>query len=173
MTLLGKADLIALLRSRELQFEPELDAFQLQPNGIDIRLGYDFRIPKMWRISEKGREALSLIDYLENSEEKFEELTLDRKLELKKRIHVFLKRVERRYGEMDDIFFTPCGSGDELCSEHGLTEGYLTLETHENAELHLGLKYINERWRRYTVGFNLPGMNYDKRTRRGRAPGSR
>ena len=105
--------------------------------------------------------------------ENFAELTLDRKLELKKRIHVFLKRVERRYGEMDDIFFTPCGSGDELCSEHGLTEGYLTLETHENAELHLGLKYINERWRRYTVGFNLPGMNYDKRTRRGRAPGSR
>ena len=105
--------------------------------------------------------------------EKFEELTLDRKLELKKRIHVFLKRVERRYGEMDDIFYTPCGAGDELCSEHGLTEGYLTLETSESAELHLGLKYINERWRRYTVGFNLPGMNDDKRTRRGRGPGSR
>lgn len=95
--------------------------------------------------------------------ESFAELSAERKLELKKRVHGFLKRVETRYGVMDDIFYTPCAAGKELCEEHGLTEGYLTLETRDSAELHLGLKYIKDRWRRYTVGFTLPGMEGHRR----------
>ena len=86
----------------------------------------------------------------------FSELSNERKLQVKQRIHGFIKRVENHYGAMDDIFYTPCSAGRELCREHGLTEGYLTLETREEAELHLGLKYVKERWRRYTIGFTLP-----------------
>lgn len=95
--------------------------------------------------------------------EQFSELSAERKLELKKRVHGFLRRVETRYGVMDDIFYTPCAAGQELCREHGLTEGYLTLETRDSAELHLGLKFIKDRWRRYTVGFTLPGMEGHRR----------
>ncbi|MDD2805352.1 MAG: hypothetical protein PHV33_07335 [Elusimicrobiales bacterium] len=91
----------------------------------------------------------------------FSELSNERKLEVKQRIHGFIKRVENHYGAMEDIFYTPCSAGRELCKEHGLTEGYLTLETREEAELHLGLKYIKERWRRYTIGFTLPRGHQD------------
>jgi hypothetical protein len=88
--------------------------------------------------------------------EKFSALSPERKKELKKEIHIFLKRIERRYGALDDIVYTSCGAGREICAEHGLTEGYLTMKTKRGAKLLLGLKYVGEKWRPYTVGFTLP-----------------
>lgn len=52
------------IRAGKLAFEPALDAFQIQPHAVDLRLGTTFRIPKTWRMTEKGREALS-VDYLD------------------------------------------------------------------------------------------------------------
>ncbi|MGD9642283.1 MAG: hypothetical protein AB7V08_06025 [Elusimicrobiales bacterium] len=88
--------------------------------------------------------------------EKFSALSAERKKELKREIHVFLRRIERRYGALDDIVYTSCGAGRELCAEHGLTEGYITMKTREGAKLLLGLKYVDKKWRPYTVGFTLP-----------------
>lgn len=88
--------------------------------------------------------------------EKFSALSAERKKELKREIHVFLKRIERRYGALEDIVYTSCGAGRELCAEHGLTEGYITMKTRRGAKLLLGLKYVEKKWRPYTVGFTLP-----------------
>lgn len=88
--------------------------------------------------------------------EKFSALSAERRKELKREIHVFLKRIERRYGALEDIVYTSCGAGREICAEHGLTEGYITMKTKEGAKLLLGLKYVEKKWRPYTVGFTLP-----------------
>jgi hypothetical protein len=88
--------------------------------------------------------------------EQFSALSAERKKELKKEIHVFLKRIERRYGALEDIVYTSCGAGRELCAEHGLTEGYITMKTKKGAKLLLGLKYVDKKWRPYTIGFTLP-----------------
>lgn len=88
--------------------------------------------------------------------EKFSALSPERRKELKREIHVFLKRIERRYGALDDIVYTSCGAGREICAEHGLTEGYITMKTKRGAKLLLGLKYVGKKWRPYTVGFTLP-----------------
>ena len=88
--------------------------------------------------------------------EKFSALSAERKKELKREIHIFLKRIERRYGALDDIVYTSCGAGREICAEHGLTEGYITMKTKRGAKLLLGLKYVDKKWRPYTVGFTLP-----------------
>jgi len=88
--------------------------------------------------------------------EKFSKLSTARKKELKTNVHGFLKRVENRYGTMSEIFFTPCSQAKELCGDHGLTEGYLTMRTSDGAKLILGLKYIKAKWRPYTVSFGTP-----------------
>ena len=102
--------------------------------------------------------------------ESFSSLSEERKTELKKRMHGFMKRVENHYGEMDEITYTSCADGKKICDEHQLTEGYLTLNTKDDAELLLGLKYVETRWRRYTVGFALPGWGERTRPRRQPAP---
>lgn len=88
--------------------------------------------------------------------EKFSALSPERRKELKREIHVFLKRIERRYGALEDIVYTSCGAGREICAEHGLTEGYITMKTRAGAKLLLGLKYVDKKWRPYTIGFTLP-----------------
>lgn len=102
--------------------------------------------------------------------ETFSTLSEERKTELKRRIHGFMKRVENHYGEMDEITYTSCADGKKLCDQHELTEGYLTLNTKDDAELLLGLKYVETRWRRYTVGFALPGWGERTRPRPRPAP---
>lgn len=58
-----------------LSFSPNLDKFQLQPHAVDLRLGFEFKIPKTWEVSEAGRSAL-IIDPLAKSAANFETLTL-------------------------------------------------------------------------------------------------
>ncbi|HNW43742.1 MAG TPA: hypothetical protein PKI19_04505 [Elusimicrobiales bacterium] len=89
---------------------------------------------------------------------KYSELTPARKQELKKAIHVFLKKVENKpaYGAMTDLYSTSCSLTREICAEHGLTENYLTMTTARRAKLVLGVKYVSERWRLYTLEFTPP-----------------
>lgn len=63
MAVLTKNEIRTAIAENKLGFEPQLDAFQLQPHAVDLRLGYTFYIPKSWKITENGREALN-IDYL-------------------------------------------------------------------------------------------------------------
>lgn len=88
--------------------------------------------------------------------EDFSKLSADRKVELKKEIHSFLKRVENKYGKMTDIEYTACKETPDFCKEHGLERSYLTMTTANKARLVMGVKYVKDRWRRYTVEFKKP-----------------
>lgn len=69
MAMLTKKEIIKLIKAKKIEFEPELDQFQLQPNSVDLRVGWNFYIPKTWEYNEKGRVALN-VDYLENTARK-------------------------------------------------------------------------------------------------------
>jgi len=72
MAVLTKNEIIEAINKGELAFEPGLDQFQLQPAAVDIRVGLNFFIPKIWAISDSGRKDLN-VDHL-NNEEKSEVL---------------------------------------------------------------------------------------------------
>ncbi len=99
-------------------------------------------------------------------------LSPERRKELKKGIHVFLKRVENKFGAMADISYTSCETTPAICSDKEITRGYLTMTTSSKAEIVLGLKYIKTRWRRYTVSFKRspsdPGSDIPANYRRRR-----
>lgn len=90
--------------------------------------------------------------------ENFDALPEKRRLEIKKKIHVMLKRVERRYGAMVDIEYVPCTAtaAVETCEKHGLTRNFITMTTGRGATLALAVKYVRNRWRPYTIGFTPP-----------------
>ena len=72
MSVLTKKEIIDAIDKGELAFEPGLDQFQLQPAAVDIRVGLNFFIPKIWALSDSGRKDLN-VDHL-NNEEKSEVL---------------------------------------------------------------------------------------------------
>lgn len=88
--------------------------------------------------------------------ESFAAVTDTRREELKKEVHVLLKRVETDYGAMKDIQFYSCSAYPEICKAHGLTENFLTMTTGSGATITLGVKYVRKRWRTYTLDFKDP-----------------
>lgn len=46
-----------------IEFLPSIDRCQLQPNAVDLRIGWGFYIPQNWRITDEGRVAVRP-DYL-------------------------------------------------------------------------------------------------------------
>ncbi|MDO9231071.1 MAG: dCTP deaminase [bacterium] len=69
MSTLTKKEIINLIKEEKIKFEPELDQFQIQPNSIDLRVGWNFYIPKTWEYNDKGRVALN-VNYLAFNEKK-------------------------------------------------------------------------------------------------------
>jgi deoxycytidine triphosphate deaminase len=65
MGILTKNEILTAIAEGELSFEPGLDQFQLQPAAIDIRVGMNFFIPKIWSFGEEGRTGLNT-DHLDN-----------------------------------------------------------------------------------------------------------
>ncbi len=63
MSVLVQREIIEKIKGGDIVFNPHLDTFQIQAHSIDLRLGFTFLVPKSWRITPKGREAL-LIDPL-------------------------------------------------------------------------------------------------------------
>jgi dCTP deaminase len=63
--ILSKKELLDYIKEDKLSFEPNIDSFQVQPDSLDLRLGWNFYIPKNWELNEKGRVVMS-IDYLDN-----------------------------------------------------------------------------------------------------------
>lgn len=59
-------------------FEPEVDEFQIQPQSIDLRMGYTFYTVKTWEMTKKGRVAIN-VDYTNNISNKnyFDTITLN------------------------------------------------------------------------------------------------
>ncbi|OGS60364.1 MAG: hypothetical protein A3J79_11925 [Elusimicrobia bacterium RIFOXYB2_FULL_62_6] len=83
-------------------------------------------------------------------------LSPENKTALKKRVHRFLKRVEKKYGPMQDITCTKCTATPEVCKEKDLKGSYLTMKTAQSAELVISLKYSKKKWRLHTVDFKDP-----------------
>lgn len=69
MSTLTKKEIISLIKEEKIKFEPELDQFQIQPNSVDLRVGWNFYIPKTWEYNDKGRVALN-VDYLTFNDKK-------------------------------------------------------------------------------------------------------
>jgi len=65
MGILTRNEILSAINKGELAFEPGLDQFQLQPAAIDIRVGMNFFIPKVWSFGEEGRTGLNT-DHLDN-----------------------------------------------------------------------------------------------------------
>ena len=66
---LSRPEIIKSIQVSKIKFDPCLDKFQIQPHSIDLRLGWNFYIPKNWGITEKGRVGIS-IDYLDAQSKK-------------------------------------------------------------------------------------------------------
>lgn len=64
-----------LIDSGKLAFTPNLDQFQNQPHAVDLRLGTIFYIPKMWKMTDRGREILT-VDVTESVGDNLEKIEL-------------------------------------------------------------------------------------------------
>ncbi|MDP3985320.1 MAG: dCTP deaminase [bacterium] len=60
----SKPKILELLRENKLSFSPPLDAYQLQPDSLDLRLGTTFYIPETWQMSPEGRVGVRA-DYID------------------------------------------------------------------------------------------------------------
>jgi dCTP deaminase len=78
MAVLTKREIIEKLKLGGIIFDPELDDFQIQPQSIDLRLGFTFYTVKTWEMTKKGRVAIN-VDYTNNVSHKnyFDTITLD------------------------------------------------------------------------------------------------
>lgn len=55
---LTKEDILDYIKNDGLSFTPKLDKFQMQSHAIDLRLGFTFMIPKNWKLTTEGRQAI-------------------------------------------------------------------------------------------------------------------
>lgn len=79
MAILTKKTILEKIEKGELQIRPSLDSFQLRSHAIDLRLGYTFLTQKQYKITKKGREAISVVDSCKDgySSEYFDVLELE------------------------------------------------------------------------------------------------
>lgn len=63
MGILNKNEIKKAIKDKEVTFEPEIDQFQLQPNSLDLRVGWNFYVPEKWQYNEAGR-VVTRPDYL-------------------------------------------------------------------------------------------------------------
>lgn len=60
---LAKKELEQYIKDGKIVFTPALDAYQVQPDSIDLRIGWSFYVPESWQYTEAGRVAVEP-DYL-------------------------------------------------------------------------------------------------------------
>lgn len=78
MSILTRDEILDYAEAGKLGVKPSLDSFQLQAHAIDLRLGYTFLIPKSWRLTKAGREALHMDYYAEDRPEYFDVVELEK-----------------------------------------------------------------------------------------------
>lgn len=62
MAILTKQTILKKIEAGEIKIRPSLDVFQLRAHAIDLRLGYTFLTQKQFKVTKKGREAISVVD---------------------------------------------------------------------------------------------------------------
>lgn len=78
MAVLTNKDILELIRSKQLVVQPGIDKFQLQGHALDLRLGFTYLLPKLWRMSNKGREAMQIDHFSLKRPEYFDVLELEK-----------------------------------------------------------------------------------------------
>ena len=78
MAILTKKDIITYVSAGKIKFAPGLDSFQLQAHSVDLRLGFTFLIPKIWRVTKAGREQLHMDYYSANKPDYFDVVELEK-----------------------------------------------------------------------------------------------
>lgn len=73
--ILTRHEIRNLIETGKLKFDPVLDGFQNQPHAVDLRLGTVFYLSKIWKLTDKGREILT-VDVTECAGENFEKIEL-------------------------------------------------------------------------------------------------
>ncbi len=73
--ILTRHDILHRLQKGELSFSPNLDDYQNQPHAVDLRLGTTFYIPKIWKLTDKGREVLN-VDLTQSAGDNYEQIEL-------------------------------------------------------------------------------------------------
>ena len=76
MSVLVKRQILDKVKSGEISFSPCLDSFQLQNHAVDLRLGLTFMIPKIWHITEQGRESLNITHFDKDNADFFDVINL-------------------------------------------------------------------------------------------------
>jgi dCTP deaminase len=77
MSILTKQEILERVHSGNIGINPGLDSFQLQAHAVDLRLGFTFLIPKAWRMTDHGREALSIDPLRDHGPEYFDVIELE------------------------------------------------------------------------------------------------
>ncbi len=60
MPVFSKYTIKKLIEKGYLKITPNLKPNQFQPHSIDLRLGYDFYIPKLWVLTSSGRKIVNV-----------------------------------------------------------------------------------------------------------------
>lgn len=77
MAILTKKEICERVTKKEIGFTPNLDSFQLQDHAVDLRLGFSFLIPKIWHLTERGRESLDILNFDKVNADYFEVVELE------------------------------------------------------------------------------------------------
>jgi dCTP deaminase len=70
MAILTKKDILDYAGKGKISFAPNLDKFQVQAHSVDLRLGFTFLIPKVWKVTHAGREQIHM-DYFSNDKSEY------------------------------------------------------------------------------------------------------
>jgi len=73
--ILTRHDIVQRMGKGEIAFEPALDDYQNQPHAVDLRLGTVFYIPKIWKLTDAGREVLK-VDVTQSAGDNYEQIEL-------------------------------------------------------------------------------------------------
>lgn len=77
MAVLTKRQILERIASGSIGFSPGADEFQMQTHAVDLRLGFTFLVPKAWKLTEKGREAIDIDPLKEHGPEYFDIIELE------------------------------------------------------------------------------------------------
>jgi dCTP deaminase len=78
MSVLSKKEIVERIKKGDIKIKPGLDEFQLQAHAIDLRLGYTFMLPKLWHLTENGRESINIDHFDKNRKDNFEVIELEK-----------------------------------------------------------------------------------------------
>lgn len=78
MAILTKNEIADYLSKNKIKITPGIDKFQLQAHSVDLRLGFTFLIPKVWRVTKDGREQLHMDYFASDKPEYFDIVELEK-----------------------------------------------------------------------------------------------